>query len=117
MSKEVNSIFLEGFSAAEEDMIRTSILELQAAGYDTTKIKILIRGDLPATYRGMSWPDGAVLGKEAFRSQAVLNHVLEEEIIHLQQKAAGLAEEFGPKTAAELEKEVNEQRKFRLPKE
>jgi hypothetical protein len=112
-----NEFRLEGFSPDEEAMIHASIVALQEAGYDTTKIKILIRGDLPATYRGMSWPDGAVLGPEAFRSQAVLNHVLEEEIIHLQQKAAGLAEEFGPKTGAELEKEVNEQRKFRLSKE
>ena len=107
----------EGFSAAEEAMIQASIVALKAAGYDTSRIKVLTRADLPANYRGMSWPDGAVLGTEAFRSQAVLNHVLEEEIIHLQQRAAGLAEEFGPKTAAELEKEVNEQRTFRLPKD
>jgi len=113
----VTSILLEGFPASEEAMIQASIVALKAAGYDTSRIKVLIRADLPATYRGMSLPDGAALGKEAFRSQAVLNHVLEEEIIHLQQKAAGLAKEFGPKTAAELEKEVNEQRKFRLPKD
>jgi hypothetical protein len=113
----MNSLSLEGFSAAEEAMIQESIMALQAAGYETSRIKVLIRVDLPATYRGMSLPDGAALGTEAFRSQDVLSHVLEEEIIHLQQKAAGLAEEFGPKTAAELEKEVNEQRKFRLPEE
>jgi|SRR6266481_883588 hypothetical protein len=113
----MDSLNLEAFGAAEEAMIQASIVALKAAGYDTSRIKVLIRADLPATYRGMSLPDGAALGKEAFRSQAVLNHVLEEEIIHLQQKAAGLAEEFGPKTAAELEKEVNEQRKFRLPKD
>lgn len=113
----MNSLSLEGFSATEEAMIQESIMALQAAGYDTSRIEVLIRSDLPATYRGMSLPDGAALGMEAFRSQEVLNHVLEEEIIHLQQKAAGLTEEFGPKTAAELEKEVNEQRKFRLPKD
>ena len=111
------SFEMEGFTQAEEAMIQESILALQSVGYDTSSIKVLIRADLPATYRGMSLSDGAALGTEAFRLQAVLNHVLEEEIIHLQQKAAGLAEEFGPKTAAELEKEVNEQRKFRLPKE
>jgi hypothetical protein len=108
---------MEGFTPAEEAMIQASIMALQMAGYETSGIKILIRADLPANYRGMSLPDGAVLGAEAFRSQEVLNHVLEEEVLHLQQKAAGLAEEFGPKTAAELKKEVNEQRKFRLPKE
>ena len=111
------SLIMEGFSPAEEAMIRASITALRAAGYDTTRIKVLVRADMPATYRGMSLPDGAALGAEAFRSQAVLNHVLEEEILHLQQKAAGLAQEFGPGTAAELEKLVNEQRKFELPKE
>src|SRR5260370_8749845 len=107
----------EGFYQAEEALIQEFILALQSVGYDTSSIKVLIRADLPATYRGMSLPDGAALGTEAFRSQAILNHVLEEELIHLQQKSAGLAEEFGPRTAAELEKEVNEQRKFRLPKD
>ena len=108
---------LEGFSPAEEAMIETSIMALQGVGYDTSRIKVLICADIPSSYRGMSLVDGAALGTEAFRSQAVLNHVLEEELIHSQQKSAGLAEEFGPGTAAELEKEVNEQRKFRLPKE
>jgi hypothetical protein len=111
------SFILEGFTPYEEAMIQASFMALQAVGCDTTRIKILIRGDLPANYRGMSWPNGAVLGAEAFQSQTVLNHVLEEEVIHLQQKAAGLTEEFGPTTAAELEKEVDEQRKFPLPKE
>jgi hypothetical protein len=111
------SFEMEGFTLAEEGMIRAAMMALEGVGYDTSPIKVLIRGDLPTTYRGMSLPDGAALGTEAFRSQEILNHVLEEEVLHLQQKAAGLAEEFGPKTAAELEKEVNEQRKFRLPKE
>src|SRR6266481_7050003 len=93
---------LEGFTQAEEVMIQESIMALQSVDYDTTRIKVLIRANFPATYRGMSLPDGAALGTEAFRSQEVLNHVLEEEVLHLQQKAAGLAEEFGPKTAAEL---------------
>jgi hypothetical protein len=113
----MNSLSLEGFTQAEEAMIQESIMALQLADYDTTQIRVLIRADLPPNYRGMSLPDGAALGKEAFRSQEILNHVLEEEVLHLQQKAAGLAEEFGPKTVAELEKEVNEQRKFRLPKD
>src|SRR5437667_280549 len=111
------SFEMEGFALAEAAMIRAAMMALEGVGYDTSPIKVLIRADLPATYRGMSLPDGAALGTEAFRSQEILNHVLEEEVLHLQQKAAGLAEEFGPKTAAELEKEVNEQRKFRLPKD
>ena len=113
----MTSFRMEGFTQAEEAMIQESILALQSVGYETSIIKVLIRADLPATYSGMSLPDGAALGAEAFRTQGVLNHVLEEEVIHLQQRASGLAEKFGPPTAAELEKEVNEQRKFRLRKE
>jgi hypothetical protein len=40
---------------------------------------------MPAGYGGMSPPDGTVLGGEAFSSQAMLNHVLEEELRHLMQ--------------------------------
>jgi hypothetical protein len=114
----ISGFRLEGFTADEEAMIYASIVALQGVGHDTGPIKFLVRADdMPATYRGMCLSDGVALGTEAFRTQAVLNHVLEEELLHLQQKAAGSMEEFGPTTAAELEKEVNEQRKFRLPKE
>lgn len=41
--------------------------------------------------------------KEAFSSQVMLNHVMEEELLHLQQRAAGLGSEFGPGTAQALE--------------
>src|SRR5262249_13899877 len=38
----------------------------------------------------LSRVDGAALGKEAFSSQVMLNHVLEEELLHQRQKTAGL---------------------------
>jgi hypothetical protein len=76
----------------------------------------LIRADLPLGRRGMSWPDGAVLGGEAFASQALLIYVLEEELIHRQQKRLGQADVFGPGTARALEEAVDEDRKFRDPK-
>ena len=65
------------------------------------------RGPFARVYRTL-----AALGEEAFSSQEMLNHVLEEELIHLQQKAAGLAQEFGPGTAQELEEAANAARKF-----
>lgn len=49
---------------------------LQAVGYDTTALEEVIKADMPPSYRGMSLPDGAALGDEAFGSQNMLNHVL-----------------------------------------
>ena len=63
----------------------------------------------------MSWPDGAILGKEAFVSQTILNHVLEWEVLHLRQKQIGQADSFGPGTARTLEEAVDEDRKFPGP--
>lgn len=63
----------------------------------------------------MSLDDGAAIGAEAFSSQEMLNHVLEEEYLHLVQKSKGLATEFGPGTALELELDVNDQRQFPPP--
>jgi hypothetical protein len=96
-------------------MIHTAVEALQQAGYDVSVFKELIRADLPPGRRGMSWPNGAVLGSEAFSSQAVLNHVLEEELIHLQQKQLGQADVFGPGTARALEEAVDDDRKFPYP--
>jgi hypothetical protein len=45
----------------------------------------------------------------------MLNHVLEEELRHLMQKAAGRAGEFSAETVRALEAEVNEGRKFPFP--
>jgi hypothetical protein len=70
---------------------------------------------MPPGYRGMCLEDGAVLGKEAFSSQAMLNHVVEEELLHQRQKASGLAHTFQPETARELEEAINADRKFPLP--
>ncbi len=96
-------------------MIREACSALERAGYDLGPVQVLIRAELPPGYRGMSWENGAVLGPEAFSSQAVLNHVLEEELLHLRQRAAGAMRAFGPGTARALEEEVDATRKFRLP--
>ncbi len=96
-------------------MIRRAQLALDGAGHDTTPFQTLIRADLPRGYRAMTLDDGAVLGAEAFASQDLLNYVLEEELLHLRQKLAGRASVFGPGTAAALEEEINEQRRFRRP--
>jgi hypothetical protein len=96
-------------------MIHVAIAALQLVGYDTSALQVLIRADMPAGYRGMSLADGAVLGAEAFSSQDMLNHVLEEELLHLAQKASGRAAEFTSGTARLLEEEVHGERKLPLP--
>lgn len=106
---------LVGFDAAEEGMIRFGFDILGLAGYDTALFQELIRVDLPQGYRAMSLDGGAALGKEAFVSQDWLIHVLEEELLHLLQKAQGLANEFARGTALELEIDVNGTRKFPPP--
>lgn len=105
----------DGFSATEEAMLAVALLALQGVGYDTDLLQVLIRADMPAGYRGMSFNDGAVLGAEAFQSQDWLNHVLEEEFLHLRQKQQGLSDSFTRGTALELESAVNEQRRFPAP--
>jgi hypothetical protein len=109
------AIQLEGFSSPEEEMIGRAISALQAAGYDIHLLIVLIRAELPPGYRGMCLADGAALGKEAFSSQGMLNHVLEEELLHQAQKASGLAQTFQPGTARELEEAISAERKFPLP--
>ena len=89
---------------------------LKGAGYDTSAFKELVRADMPPGYRAMSLEGGAALGQEAFTSQESLNSALEEELIHLQQKAAGLGQPFGPGTAQSLEEAANAARKFPIPK-
>lgn len=86
---------MEGFSPVEEAMLHAAEIALQSVGYDTGPICVLVRADLPAGYRAMSLDDGAVLGDEAFSSQEMLNHVLEEELRHLQQKARDPEMAFG----------------------
>lgn len=106
---------LIGFVAIEEIMLRHGLDSLEMAGYDTALFRELIRVDMPKGYRAMSLDGGAALGTEAFESQEWLIHVLEEELLHLKQKAQGLAKEFGPGTALELELDVNDSRKFPPP--
>ena len=96
-------------------MIHEAVAVLQSVGYDTTALQVLIRADMPATYRGMSLADGAALGAEAFSSLEMLNHVLEEELLHQAQKASGRAGEFAPGTARLLEGEADGERRFPLP--
>ena len=76
------SIHLDGFAASEEAMIVQAVAALQGVGYDAALMKELVRADLPAGHAAMTLFGirGAVLGAEAFSSQAMLNHVLEEEL-------------------------------------
>jgi hypothetical protein len=96
-------------------MIREAREMLEGAGYELEPNLILIKADMPSGYRGMTLDFGAILGEEAFSSQAMLIHVLEEELLHLRQKAAGKAREFLPGTAHSLEEEVHETRRFPCP--
>jgi RHS repeat-associated protein len=106
---------LTGFSQAESSMVQKSLKALKDAGYDTSLLKEVIRADMPPGYRAMSLDNGAALGNEAFGSQAALNSAMEEELIHLQQRAVGLGQSFGPGTAQSLEEAANAARKFPIP--
>jgi hypothetical protein len=106
---------LVGFDAVEEGMIRFGLDALSLAGYDTALYQELINVDMPTGYRAMSLDGGAALGREAFESQDWLIHVLEEELLHLMQKAQGMAQEFTRGTALELELDVDDTRKFSPP--
>ena len=75
-----------------------------------------IRAKMPPGYNAMSLEGGAALGDGAFSSPAGLVSALEEELLHLQQKAAGLAKEFSPGAAQILEEAVDELRKFPIPR-
>ena len=100
-------IRLEGFNPAEVEMLRAAEAALQSAGYNTSPLQVLVRVEMPTGYRGMTLADGAALSGAAFGSQAMLNHVLEEELLHHQQKAAGEAGEFQPGTARILEGNID----------
>jgi hypothetical protein len=103
------------FSPFEEKMIKRALKDLKKTGYHVGVFKELIRAELPAQYRAMTLEDGAAIGEAAFASHAMLDHVLEEELLHLEQKASGKAKVFGPGTAKALENEVDEKRKFPFP--
>ena len=109
---------LTGFSQVEEAMLKTAGDALRSAGYNTAPFQELIRADMPKGYRAMALSEGvrgAALGQEAFSSQAMLNHVLEEELLHLYQKADGLRPSFRPGTAKALEEAADAARRFPLP--
>jgi hypothetical protein len=111
----VHQPLLVGFDAGETRMIRFALDALNLAGLDTVLFQELIKVDMPIGYRAMSLDGGAALGTEAFESQDWLVHVLEEELLHLAQKAQGLTKEFVRGTALELELDVNDIRKFAPP--
>lgn len=98
-------------------MLRAAEAALRAVRYNTNPLQSLVRADLPAGYRAMSLDDGAAIGPEAFSSQAMVNHVLEEELLHLEQKGRNPGLSFGPGTARALEEEVREARRFPLPRD
>lgn len=60
--------------------------------------------------------NGAALADEAFGSQAFLNQVLEEELLHTEQAARGLSAGDGPGAADAMESEVDAVRKFPDPR-
>jgi hypothetical protein len=71
------AVELKGFGPAEEGMIETTIRALPSSEVLRKCRAVIVHG--------------AALGSKAFSSQAMLNHVLEEELLHLGQKATGLA--------------------------
>jgi hypothetical protein len=103
------------FTSIEESMVKSAMEALEKVGYQVSVFKELIKVEMPPGYRAMTLGSGAALSDEAFESQEWLNHVLEEECLHLIQKAKGWADEFVRGTAFELELDVNDSRKFPPP--
>lgn len=106
---------LVGFSAAEEAMVSLALQHLAEAGFETDLLAELVRVEMPAGYRAMTLDEGAAVGAEALVSQEMLDHVLEEELLHLKQKLSGRAARFAPGTAQALEEEIDDQRRFPAP--
>ena len=106
---------LIGFDEAESALLAFAFEALASAGYETDLFAEVVRADLPAGYRAMTLDEGAALGPEAFGSDQLLCHVLEEELLHLKQKLSGQTEQFGPGTARMLEEAIDVQRRFPAP--
>jgi len=107
---------LIGFSEGESTMIGQSMKNLSGAGYDISPMQQMIKADLPAGCCAMSLstpPTGAAVGDAAFSSQEMLDHTLEEELLHLNQNLP--SQTFGPGTAAGNEAAANAARKFLAP--
>lgn len=85
------------------------------AGYDVSLIEDVVYSVMPPGFRGMTLDSGMILSDEAFTSQSLLNHVVEEELRHLYQKAADPKRSFGPNTARMLEIFANVDRAFPYP--
>jgi RHS repeat-associated protein len=105
-----------GFSENESSMLNNSLNALSGAGYDLSPLQQLVKVDMPPGCCAMSLstpPTGAALGDAAFTSQEMLNHTLEEELLHLGQDLPH--QTFGPGTAAENEAAVDAARKFPEP--
>lgn len=102
-------------------MIRNSIVALRGAGHDVSALDEVIRTPemAPGTH-GMSLISGSgdaagnaiALHPDAFASQEYLNHVMEEELVHILQARPV---EYGPGSVLELELNVNPLRKFPWP--
>jgi RHS repeat-associated protein len=107
---------LVGFSDSDTTMIGQSMKNLSGAGYDLSPMQQLVKADLPPGCCGMSLstaPTGAALGDGAFSSQQMLDHTMEEELLHLNQDLP--SQTFGPGTAAEMEAGVDAARKIPQP--
>jgi hypothetical protein len=97
-------------------MIGQSMKSLSGAGYDLSPLQQLVKADMPPGCCAMSLsaePTGAALGDGAFSSQQMLDHTLEEELLHLNQNLP--SQTFGPGTAAEMEAGVDAARKIPEP--
>lgn len=113
---ESSDVIFIGFDESEAGMMRKALEDLEAAGYDTSLVKELIKAHLPGGGGMTVEADAIALDASAFRDLATLTHILEHELRHLNQKAEGRADAFGPDTADELEDEVDVNPKFPLPK-
>ena len=111
---ESSDVIFIGFDESEAEMMRKALEDLEAAGYNTSLIDELIKAHLPGG--GGVEADAIALHPSAFRNLATLTHVLEHELRHLNQKAEGRADAFGPDTVDKLEDEVDVNPKFPLPK-
>jgi hypothetical protein len=107
-----------GFSQAETGMINQSLNTLSGAGYDLAPLQQLVKAEMPPGCCAMSLstsPTGAALGDGAFSSQGMLDHTLEEELLHLGQDLSN--QTFGPGDAAAKEAAVDAVRKIPAPPE
>lgn len=110
------TVRLEGFEAGQEEMIGRALQALARVGYDMGPLHGILRSELTPGRRGMTLTlDEIVLSDAAFASQDLLNCVLEEELLHLHQKARDPNSLFHRRTCQEWEADINAQRQFPLP--